>query len=157
MRTAEGKYWGPVTKLAFGQSKNGSPQVEVSIQLTHNEQLEKLAQPIERTSFWSLVGAAEDYSMKKLDAIEFNGDFHNSPDYGQQAKEGVWWVCEHDEYNGKTRERWDLLEWGTGRETKPMETDTLRTLTARWKARNSGKPKPAPAAAGPTPPADPPY
>jgi len=139
---------GVVTK-----SEKGGSQMAVVFDVTHVAdagQWAPLPTPIERTLYLSFSDNAWEYTEKKLLALGFNGDF-NAPDFADEAKfEGVELNCRHEEYNGKTTERWELAKWGGAKEIVKADNDAIRQLSAKWKSRTAA---PAPKPAGrPTPP-----
>jgi hypothetical protein len=76
-------------------------------------------------------------SKKRLTALAFNGDFEN-PDV---THEPVQLTCKHEEYQGKTQERWDLAEFAT-RERQAPQADEIRKLKARWNTDQQATKKP---------------
>lgn len=108
-----------------------------------------------RTLFMYMSEGAWPYTQKDLERLGFNGDF-DKPELSQRAHEGFEVRCAHEEYNGKTREKWSLAREGD-REKKPLAKDQARVLAARWKTATqaakpaTGMPPAPPKAAAPVP------
>lgn len=138
-----GTYYGVPTAGVTGAAGTGTPQMVVTMNITHvaNERGEwtPMENAIDRKVYIFLSDSAWDYSKPKLEALGFNGDFDN-PAF---TCEGVSMRCDHETYQGKTREKWEI-DTGGG-EVKKADTNTIRTLQAKW--RSSAKPT---AAAKPT-------
>lgn len=148
-----GTYFGQLQGGKVTKAKSGSPQMEVEflvINVWNGSEWTPIAPGTMRTIYMSLTDDAWPYSQRKLEALGFNGNFRD-PDFGNEAKgEGVQLLCNHDSYNGKASEKWELANWGK-RENGSAGADVLRTLEARWKsnaaapARPAGRPTPPPA------------
>lgn len=147
-------YYGKVRQGALGTSKEKqTPYIAVSITLTHeadNGQWRDI-QPVDRTVYWHLSDAAWPHTAKRLDAIGFSGDLNAIAFVGEAVDSGVQWVCTHEEYRGKTHERWDLANWGGEKEHVAPPADVIRKLNARWRSDHAasqvppGRPGPPPA------------
>ena len=149
---AAGTYFGQVQGGKVTKAKSGSPQMEVEflvINVWNGSEWTPIAPGTMRTIYMSLTDDAWPYSQRKLEALGFNGNFRD-PDFGDEAKgEGVQLLCNHDSYNGKASEKWELANWGR-KENEAAGADVLRTLEARWKsaaapAKPAGRPTPPPA------------
>lgn len=157
---AEGKYHGILKQGVVGLSQASNvEQVELTFDITHQLGEDQQWHPIasmERTIFLSLSDNSWQYTEAKLKALGFNGDFRDMQ-FGEGPRaEGVELLCQHEEYQGKKRERWELANWSS-REVRPAGDDKLRRLNAKWKASagsapaTSGRPAPPPAAASAAP------
>lgn len=136
-----GKYRGNPISGLLGKAKTGTPQFVVTFEIEQSEGQT-------REVFLFLSEGSIDNTMDKLDRLGFGGDFAN-PTFN--CPEPVELECRHEEWNGKTREKWDL---GFAREHKPLEADETRRLSALWKSRKpSGPPSSKPAGRPATPPA----
>ena len=147
MPTEAGAYYGTVKQAVTSKAQTGSPQVAVAFDITHHAvagQWIELSSPIERSMFLSLHANAKAYSQEKLRMLDFNGDF----DEPILTTEGVRLTCSHEEYEGKSRDRWELTAYEGGGDYKPEKTDadTIRTLNAWWTATQGDKPTGAPSA-----------
>ena len=137
----EGTYSGSPTSGTTTTSKQNKPQIAVAFSITHiadgaGEWQD--VQPFERKLYISLTDAAWPYSMDRLKAIGFNGDFDN-PNF---SPDSVALRCFHEEYEGKPKEKWDIIT--AGAEATKADSNTIRTLSAKWKqaAKPAGAPKP---------------
>lgn len=136
----KGTYYGTPTKGVTGAASTGTPQMVVTFNVTHIADSEggwQEIQPITATVYLFLSDGAWEYSEKKLKAMNFNGNF-DSPEF---ACDGIELVCDHETYNNKTREKWDIAG---GSEVKKADANQIRTLSAKWKqsAKPSSAPKP---------------
>lgn len=82
-----------------------------------------------RTVVLWLSDNAWEHSEKKLLALGFNGSFEN-PEFTNA--EAVELAATEEEYEGKTREKWDIAPGGFT--VTPAAPDVLRQLSARWRA-----------------------
>jgi hypothetical protein len=103
-------------------------------------------QPDRRTVWLYLSEAAREFTLDKLQRLGFNGDF-SRPDFGDEMKSGIEVVCEHDTFDGKLREKWQLKGGGQIEHTAPC-ADIIRKLNAMYAARNR-QPKATPASVTP--------
>ena len=80
-------------------------------------------------------------------SLGFNGDFDN-PEFAESiAVEGIDLKCTVEEYQSKSREKWEFAGWASAIE--PAAEDKLKRLNARWnatasKAQSPVMPVPAP-------------
>jgi hypothetical protein len=148
----KGIYHGYLKAGVTSTAQSGNEQVEITfnLQLVSNGQVWiPVEPPVDRTLFLSCAENAWQYTKRKLESLGFNGDFANPAFAEQCATEGVDLVCEHETYNNKPKERWDLLNWGE-REVKQAETSKVMALNARWR---SGARPPVPTGRPAAPPA----
>ena len=136
------------------RGQNNTPFMVVTVEVTHivaNGDWQELPSCGVRDLWLAMSDAAWPYTEKKLVALGFNGDFR-APEFDLSAKDGwVELVCEHQQYEGQTKERWSLASWGD-RERTPPADDVMRALTAKWEhGRQQFSERPAP----PAPPAMP--
>lgn len=158
-----GQYRGVVREIVPSVTKtNKSPQVsiKVEIQWRWNAQTQSWdgVDAEDRWIFLSMSGGAVDYTMRKLDAIGFNGDFSNPMASNEAMNEGIDLQCFHETYQGRTREKFEIPMGDY--EPTPLDAVAIRQLNEQWRQRNGGtaaaaQPKPRPKPAGP-PPASPP-
>lgn len=148
---AQGSYYGKPTQGVTGAASTGTPQMVVTFNVTHiantDGEWESIA-PFDVRTYNFLSDGAWPHSEKRLKAIGFNGNF-DAPAFNC---DGIALRCEHDTFNNKPKEKWDI-DIGGG-EVKKADDNTIRSLTAKWKgaAKPSAAPKPpgkpaAPAAA----------
>lgn len=151
-----GNYFGRLVKWGTGTSKEkGTPYIFLDFDVTHfaenNEWTDISSQssvsPARRTINLYLSDNAWPFTKEKLERLGFNGSFDDeSMDFGDEPKtKGVELYVKHDEYDGKTREKWDLTGGG-GFEHTPPAKDVTRKYAAKWRAETGSKPTGKPAA-----------
>jgi hypothetical protein len=133
------------------EAKTGSLQLVVTFEILErwNGTDWQAITSYERKVFMSLTDKALPYSRGKLKTLNFNNDFEN-PEF-RMPPEGVTLACTHDTYEGTTRERWDLTDWGGG-QPEQAATDKLKRLSAKWRATAETKSPSTPQAAPPSVP-----
>jgi len=134
--TPEGKYVADITGAVSTESKNGSPQICISMNVTEFVDpatgTETLPVPIERRMYLSYHGGAVEYTDKKLKALGFDGNFEN---IGFSTNR-VEVLCKHGtKQDGTAREEWDLANWGDAQEVKPASKATIQKMAALWRAK----------------------
>ena len=148
-------YRGLLTNAVLAAGKDNKPEFHITFSIVAEvtDQGEyPVEPPVERRIYLYFTENAEKYSWAKLDALGFNGDFA-APQFSDHAVQaGVNLNCRHDTYNGKTKDKFDLADFGGG--PAPASPDIIRNMAARWKARSGGKatataPKPTNTAARP--------
>lgn len=154
--TPEGDYSAVIVKGITTKAQTGNPQMAVLLHITHdasNGEWRQLNEIIERNLYIALTDSAMPYAEQKLKTLGFNGDF-GQPEFAIKA---VAVICTHDDYQGKTRERWDLREWGEKPDAERADDDVVRQLNAKWKARQANAQRNAPPAvdSAPSPPSSP--
>jgi hypothetical protein len=135
--TPEGTYKGRPTLTELGESGTGTPYVRVSFDVGNG-----------KTAFvyFYLSEKAKRYAERDLEALGFNWD-EQAP---AVAGDEVLLNCKHEEYNGKTKERWQLStkkavkplsKGGIFGDRKPVAVDTYGKTDAwaAWKAAGSDK------------------
>jgi hypothetical protein len=158
MLPEKGTYFAELQSAVLGDKRMkadgtwSAPQMVFSFQITHiskNGAWQALPGPFMRHVYSSLSEAAWPSTEQKLQALGFNGDFQN-PDFSDKTKnEGVELTCTHQEYQGKTSDKWEFSNWGTT-EVKRASVDIVRQMNAKWKAKVGAKPAAkAPQADGP--------
>ena len=90
------------------------------------------------------TGGAAAITEENLVRLGFNGDFEN-PQFSPPADIQIG--CKHDIYEGKTKEQWSI---GKAFASTPVAGDRLKRLSAEWRAKHGGQPKP-PTTKPPTP------
>lgn len=140
---AEGNYQGWVESVATTTSGRGNPQLEIRFCIDEGTR---------RTIFLSLTDAArEKFVDGVLEQIGFNGDFANptiAQEFYDDYKLEVY--CKHEEYDGKTRERWAISSGDFQNEA--AGDDVIARLNASWRATHKPE-RPAPAGKPSAPPA----
>jgi len=144
-----GSYRGNLESAVLALTKGGSEQVVIKFVLSD---IQGNPLGVTRSMYLSMSGGAWPYTRQKLEALGFNGDFDN-PQFDPQKSSNFEVLCKHDEYEGKTTEKWDLANWGGGPEK--ASNDVIKRYNAKWKAE-VGSPPPKPAGAPARPPSLPP-
>lgn len=132
----EGDYYGLL--VGWGLAGGDRPYVWLRFRITHDTQNGDWHQiqttdPVEHDVFCSATDKAWEYTERKLAGLGFNGDFTDGVmDFGDGPKnDGVALTCELQQRDGKTREQWDLRDWG-GQRPEPTN-DLVRKLNAKYK------------------------
>jgi pyruvate/2-oxoglutarate dehydrogenase complex dihydrolipoamide acyltransferase (E2) component len=128
----EGFFDATVTGGQFGQTGNGKAQWAIDFTLDDGTK---------RTAYLSYEGGSKPYTTEKLQRLGFNGDVDNPVFESPQCQMG----CKHEEYNGATKEKWDV---GRGLQMAPPSADMRNEFRRDWKATAAqpvGKPTGAPA------------
>lgn len=151
----EGTYLGSIVEIGTDESQQGTPFLFIEVQV--NDIADDQGAWVEcdkalRSINFYLSEKAWPHSREKLEKLGFNGDF-NTPNIDDKYwTEGVVLDCWHEEYEGKTREKWNFQELRFERERKIVDANTLKALSAKFKS--GGKPKATPAPGKPAPPAN---
>ncbi len=134
-----GVYWGKIFSNKLGKTKNDKPQFILQFEILgevnpQNPDGELLACPQnERTVFQVLTAQTIDWFAERLALLGFEGDRISRLDmdapggFNFEGKE-LAFFCEHDTYNGKTRERWSISTGKKSLEIVPMDAKDLRAL-----------------------------
>lgn len=97
-----------------------------------------LSAPVRAYVYIWLSDNAKASSKQKLEALGFDGNFDNPAfSHGDEVQLRM----DHEEYDGKVREKWELSNWGDGPEKLPA--DQTRQLSTWWKATSTPPAKPA--------------
>lgn len=152
---AEGSYYARLTGAETTKSQTGSLAVLVGLEIKHqgvNGAWQEI-EPFVATLYLSMAAGAKSYTVKKLKALGFKGDFRN-PEFSVDKFEVI---CKHEEYpkeSGKIKERWELANWGG---SEPAADSELEKMNAEWRATQTQPATPAGAPASPpAAPASPP-
>jgi len=141
MLAAQGNYWGTKKDIGPNRSSKGTPQIDIVFEITHiagNGEWNPIA-TFNRTVRIYLSDKAWEQSVKKLESLQFNGDF----DHPDITSDGLELTCEHETYNGKQQERWELVSWSGSKERTPPDKATLMKLNARYKVATAASKVPA--------------
>lgn len=151
---AEGNYYARITGAETTKAQTGTSAVVVGLEIQHqaaNGGWQEI-EPFDASLYLSMAAGAKPFTVKKLLALEFKGDFRN-PEFGVERCE---LICKHEEYpknSGKLKERWELANWGG---SEPAADDELEKMNAEWRATQSAPTTPAGAPASPPVPPAPP-
>lgn len=147
----EGRYFGKLKDAVTSETGRGSLQVVLSFSISHVAENGDWCEinTVDRRVFLSLSDRAWSYTEKKLKALGFEGDF-GTMEFGSEVHDqGIALNCAHDEYEGETKEKWDIADWGGGAGAERAPEDKLRRLNAKWRNDNQ---QPAQPAGAPSPP-----
>lgn len=155
-RYEPGFYWISSPAMGAGTGKTGTPYLYIEGEVTHKQDgvnddgtAATIQTPIEKRTVYLYVSEkAFQYTVDKLDALGWNGDFANPALQGEAAN-GIWAECRSETYEGKLREKWSLP--GGGIEHTAPTNDIIRKLNAMYKARKGSAPKPGPGPKAPAP------
>lgn len=139
MKVPPGTYLGDVTQMYLSQTPTtNNPFLAVEFGVGHVAQNGQWVpiQPETRTVRFFLTDKAVDFSLNKLRALGFNGDFANPK---CSITEGVTLVCEAQAGTGanagKTYESWSVYSEHQEAERIPVPADAVRQMNARWKSK----------------------
>lgn len=117
-----GEYTGILKEVVAGTSgENETPCVAVTFLV---EELDLM-----RTVYIFMTEAAAKYSVRKLEALGFNGDFEDP----KCAAAAIKLRMHFEEWDGKEQERWDLAAWGGGAAINSSDRKTVKAMNALWK------------------------
>lgn len=134
-----GAHHGVLTEVEIIEPEKGAPYMALKFSVYAG---------VDRTVRLFLSDAArESWVDDQLRDLGFNGNFEEPKFRGDLYTDGIDLWCKHEEYEGKTREKWGISK-GEG---PAMSGDKLKRLTASWKSKNSSTPRPA---GRPPPPAE---
>lgn len=145
---AEGSYYAKLTGAETIKAQTGTSAVIVGLEIAHQAirgQWQEI-EPFVASLYLSMAAGAKPYSVKKLLALGFKGDFRE-PKFGVEKCEVI---CKHEEYpknSGKIREKWELTNWGG---SEPAANDEMEKLNAEWRATQTQPTTPAGAPASPS-------
>lgn len=140
MAMAEGKYRIRLKEHVMSESKNGNPQIAIQFDVIGvygpNGEYSQHA-PFERTMFLTITDKTVDWIMETLRAIGFMGKSFTELDTQQPNHHSFAGVevdawCKHDEYDGKTREKWNISRGAGASLPKPSDRSSLRKLDALY-------------------------
>lgn len=114
------------------ESKNGTPEFKLTFDIP--------SLGVQRRVALYLSDGALPYSLEKLKSFGWNNDFESPAFTSTKARLS----CKHDQYNGQTREKWDVY---VERRANPGTIDLLRS-----KVRSMSAPAPARVVAKAPPP-----
>lgn len=121
---------------AFPEGKSGHVEIHLKFEIAENTF---------RTVYLYTTDAAWPFTSDKLKRLGWNGKTGEAAEFSDA--QGVELYCDHDTYNGTTKEKWNIGGLGMKADAG---TDKLRTIEARF--RNEHR-SPAPAPARSAPPA----
>lgn len=141
MLAQEGTYYGVCKSIESDKTGTGTPLLKATFDLTQiavDGQWSPIA-AIEGILRIYLSDAAWSMSVKKLESLNFNGDF----DHPAITIEGVCLICNLETYKGKTREKWELADFVGSGKCNPPDKATLLKLGARYKTATATSKTPA--------------
>lgn len=134
----QGRYRGRVTKQAMGETSKGNPQFVLTflvIGVYEGDDLETCSQSYERSVFRVINENTIKYVLEDLKQLGYTRDSFkfldpSATNFHNFAGEEYDFVCDHETYEGKDREKWQLARDGSGFEVKPLASDKMRKLDA---------------------------
>ena len=143
-----GRYYGKIMFAQSSTSSKGTPQIVIDFSVTHMRGQDGKSQAIDPTPakvYVYLSPEAYDKSEARLKKLGFNFNFAQ-PSFSEK---GGYLDMKLEEYQGKTREKWELPGGGP----PPLTAEMIRDLNARHAALSGGQTAP-PSDAGDEPPMD---
>lgn len=138
------RYWGKAISQSFGgSSEKKTPQFSITFDIigaidTKNPGGELLSCPSgTRTVFWYLTQGTMPYVLADLEAMGYDKDSlayldPTNPNHHNFVEMERELYCQHEQYQGKPKEKWGLGKSRTGIEAKPLEDKELRKLDAMF-------------------------
>lgn len=143
----EGSYFGPLVSMECQEvGSKGTPAFVMTWKLTYKAvsgQWQAI-EPFEAKTYQFLSQGAYAISFEQLQGMGFNGDFASPEIDPAYSEKGTTMVCSHEEYEGKTRERWKCATWGEG-SAKALSREKAELLTAKYRQECAPKPSGKPA------------
>ena len=141
MMFAQGRYKATVTHQRLGESRNGTPQFVLSFRPDWKVDLERPGEELlpcdhwERSVFFYFSAKAVEISLEQLHEIGFRGTSFfeldpETPGFCDFCGLTIDVICEHEAYQGETKERWRLARAGGGLEIKKLDDRQTRKLDA---------------------------
>ncbi len=149
-----GSYLGKLVDAGLGEvGQNNTPAFILTFSLTHEARGGQWCDitPVSRDVQLFMTENAKGYAFADLRALGFNGDMAD-PKFSDDMYTGLELECFHEQYQGKSQEKFKIAKLKRDRQRKPVNADTLRSLQAQFKqdSQNTGRPStpppPAPAA-----------
>ena len=132
-----GQYWGVLQEWGCNKADTGTPFIFLVFEITHYKSGDswEVETPANRTIRLFSSSKAWPYTKEKLQNLGFDGDDFPSELYEQ----GLRLNCNHETYEGETKERWDIPGGGGGApENDPQMADQLKR---KWKAEFGSQPR----------------
>lgn len=138
-----GRYWGRLKQQALGKTSNGNPQIILTFDIVGKINLsdpdgDLLSCPqYERTVFRVITQKTIDWVLQDLEALGFQGTSFGEidptqPRFQDLTGKELALYCDHETYEGKTREKWGIYSEGGGLQVKPLEAQDVRKLDAMF-------------------------
>jgi hypothetical protein len=137
---APGRYWGRITHQKVGETKKGDAQLILQFLVRGRinpadpeGELLPVAGELERTIFRTINDNTIDWIVQDFDTLGWYGQHWRDFDEGSSAfvsivgSEHVF-RCDHDTYEGTTREKWSVA--GDGLVVKPLDDSQAKQLEA---------------------------
>ena len=144
----EGRYKGVVSAQALGKSSTGNTQFVLTFEIlggvdpTQPDSLIRVA-PGQRSIFRSITEKTIDWFVDDLKFLGYNRSSFQPLDPSHQNHHSFKGMeieveCKHKQYNGETREQWNLVTDGGGFKVEPVDNATLRKLDSLWGKKLGG-------------------
>jgi hypothetical protein len=148
-----GKYRILTTRQALVENKKGNPEFQLSFKPIEYHptkgEPDEINVGYERTQFMTMTDATmgtpekPGWVLQTLTALGFNGSSFGQldPEHKNHIsfvdRDDLFAICTHEDYDGKTREKWNILR-PNGAEGgkpigKPIEKKSVRTLDSKFK------------------------
>jgi len=152
-----GTFFGRLTAIDTDRFEStGSPYIFFRWQVGHyaaDNSWEPLTTPFAIDTRLFLTDRALPYTLPRLHAMGFTGDFAAPQVDLRYTQKGATLICTESIKDGTTYINWNLKEWEFDGERKsPLPRNQLDILNARFKAVASGTPAPTPPSTPGAPP-----
>jgi len=160
MKLAAGSYWGQLVQsgVAVADNEKKTPSIWMRFLIVYEADPQsetgwKAIPETTRDMNWYLSDGAMPHTSKKLEKIEFNGNF-DAPGFADELSHGIELVCKPKTGFGQraseTFEEWDIAKCVIGGTVEYREADSAlkRQLTAKFRSISTASKKPS----GPPPP-----
>lgn len=126
--TPKGRYKADIVSATFDtSSKSGTPQLSIDLDVYNEGKPTGFIRTTRMFLTDKTLGtdAKPGFVKRTLAALDFNNDMA-SPAFGKGV--GIEVECRHEDYNGKTQEKWEIM---SPRESRPIPEDIKRQLAQR--------------------------
>ena len=144
----EGRYKGVVSSQALGKSSTGNAQFVLTFEIlggvdpTQPDNLIRVPQG-QRSIFRSITEKTIDWFVDDLKFLGYNRSSFQPLDPSHANHHSFKGMeieveCRHKQYQGETREQWNLVTDGGGFKVEPVDNATLRKLDSLWGKKLGG-------------------
>ena len=142
----EGRYCGALDKAVLSKNGQGAFQVVLVFTVNGRQSGGEWAEvaPFTRNIYLQMSGNAKPYTKKKLAHLGIGVDGPPETEtVGDEelivlpdgiAGESIELDCKHDSYEGKTKEDWELANWGGGGTGEAASKEDAAKFKAAWGA-----------------------
>ena len=148
----KGRYIGQLTNQQLGKTSNGNPQIVLTFNIIGKVDLSDPQGALldcpkyERTVYRVITNKTIDYVLKDMEAIGFEGNSFGQidssmPGFQDLRGKEIELFCDHDNYEGKEKEKWGIYTEFEGAKVEKLEAADVRKLdTLFGKALKDRKP-----------------